>query len=466
VYGNNNVMSNFTTAERKVYNNGFYASVDYDYLTGCGPKASKSDEYSTTCNKYTTAIGQEASTTGNAYGIYDMAGGINELTQANRGAISDTTITATMPQTRYLDIYYVTPFGVQPTGSNSNEYNYNFDVCTYNTCGGHGLFEERTNQSVSDNTQSWGSDVSTFMASTHLWSSRSGGVQEGSEAGLWYSGNNGGNSGDTALGFRVVAQNINKAISITAQEKPPESDGSVTNFVSDDSFTVPEDGTYKLEVWGARGGGYSGGSGGYSVGTVNLTAGELILVRIGGNGYDGGGGNGGGQGGTLPNYGGGGTDMRIGGADLYNRIIVAGGGGAGACTTGGAGGGLSGGAGGSYGGTQISGGAGSIFSGGGDGSFGSGGGGTHLEDSGNDIVVDLGGGGGWYGGGGGYLHDDREVDACIGISAGGGSGYVFTSGSNKSGYGSNVPSDSYYLTNASTTDSQWFGSGRARITKM
>lgn len=68
------------------------------------------------------------------------------------------------------------------------------------------------------------------------------------------------------------------------------------------AFTVPADGLYKLEVWGARGGNspgwhwYStdpdtdrerwGGLGGYSYGNVVLNKGEIIYVCVGGQGGD------------------------------------------------------------------------------------------------------------------------------------------------------------------------------------
>lgn len=124
------------------------------------------------------------------------------------------------------------------------------------------------------------------------------------------------------------------------------------------TFTVPRNGKYKLEVWGAQGGkadSLSGGYGGYSTGVVELDANEQLYVYIGGQGSAGsktanyvskGGYNGGGNGtlGTALYYvsgGGGATDIRyfpnstsltsddldwdseIG---LNSRIIVAGGG--------------------------------------------------------------------------------------------------------------------------------------------
>lgn len=77
------------------------------------------------------------------------------------------------------------------------------------------------------------------------------------------------------------------------------------------TFTVPYDGNYKLEVWGAQGGQAQGdhqwmacgGKGGYATGVVNLKAGDKLYIGVGGKGTDGtfgdwayGGYNGGGRG--------------------------------------------------------------------------------------------------------------------------------------------------------------------------
>ena len=56
---------------------------------------------------------------------------------------------------------------------------------------------------------------------------------------------------------------------------------------SEQVFTAPVSGYYKLEVWGAQGGtanGYSGGYGGYSTGLVFLTKGEILYINVGGAG--------------------------------------------------------------------------------------------------------------------------------------------------------------------------------------
>ena len=182
--------------------------------------------------------------------------------------------------------------------------------------------------------------------------------------------------------------------------------------------------TVSITAYGAQGGTGSDGPGGYgglATGNLAVNPGDTLYIYVGAQaggtngGYDGGGnGSGGGKGG------GGASDVRVGGIDLSNRVIVAGGGGgttsAGWSVTGGSGGGTTGGGGTSSngsahcgnGGTQSGGGAGATAYG--DGNAGTlGQGGNASPDNNNDP----GGGGGYYGGGGGAAG-----------GAGGGSGYI------------------------------------------
>lgn len=229
------------------------------------------------------------------------------------------------------------------------------------------------------------------------------------------------------------------------------------------SVTLPK-GTYKLEVYGAEGGGQrlsgntnsgKGGNGGYSRGTLNLKDTTRLYVYVGGaggsstNGIAYGGWNGGGNGyassDSEPGNGGGGaTDIRL-NSSLYSRIIVAGGGGGGgedSYDSYGHGGGETGTS--TYlPGTQTSAGT--------NGGFGQGAS-TNYGDGG-------GGGGGWYGGG---TTNSSDVGTDT-QGGGGGSGYVYTS-STASYYPSCQLDPKYYLTSTSMSIGASTGSGYARIT--
>lgn len=108
------------------------------------------------------------------------------------------------------------------------------------------------------------------------------------------------------------------------------------------SWTVPADVTAVTFVLTAAtgGNGFSdggiwcyGGQGAKISGTIKVSGGQVLKLFVGGTGVGRAGGfNGGGTGGIYWPYGSGGggaTDIRIGGTDLSNRVIVAGGGGGG-----------------------------------------------------------------------------------------------------------------------------------------
>jgi hypothetical protein len=241
-------------------------------------------------------------------------------------------------------------------------------------------------------------------------------------------------------------------------------------------YTVPKDGYYRLETWGARGGDGRGpedlgGKGGYAAGTIWLSEGTELYLQIGGGGIQGdgraGGYNGGGDAarrasitGHKMSSGGGGTDIRILADNIYNRLIVAGGGGGsgdnhglnpGRDESGGNGGGAFGGDGSGdgpnvygRGATQSQGGASGTQDA--DPTYGAGKffqGGSTKERKVN--TTGGGAGGGWYGGGAGTY-----------CGAGGGSGWVFTAANfnawndstNKSKYVLDDYGATYYLSDA------------------
>ena len=56
---------------------------------------------------------------------------------------------------------------------------------------------------------------------------------------------------------------------------------------SEQTFTAPVSGTYKLETWGAQGGGtenYLGGVGAYAIGNIKLIANDYLYINVGGSG--------------------------------------------------------------------------------------------------------------------------------------------------------------------------------------
>lgn len=220
-----------------------------------------------------------------------------------------------------------------------------------------------------------------------------------------------------------------------------------------EDLIIPVSGIYKLEAWGASGGGTSTmkGYGGYASGTYSIEKDTLLKIYVGGQGVtktDGtvspGGFNGGGASGASTNNkassGGGASDIRLKNSNLNSRILVAGGGGGGGCRndtsftcSGGPGGGATGGNPGTCSASSYTGTGGSESAGGTAGSYttncsttatagalGVGGVGSTCSTSGNAYAAG-GGGGGYYGGGGGARYGggaggsgycDPNVQSC------------------------------------------------------
>ncbi|GMO39564.1 MAG: hypothetical protein Ta2F_15950 [Termitinemataceae bacterium] len=274
------------------------------------------------------------------------------------------------------------------------------------------------------------------------------------------------------------------------------------------TWTVPVNGVYEIELNGAEGGQYGGGlggKGGYIKGQVYLEKDTVLNVSVGGRGVNGkaatsaGGYNGGGGGGDSANYfgslkysgagGGGATDVRIGGTALNNRIIVAGGGGGnGWNRAGGSGGKGYGGTGqtgvvGNSGNAGTAGGGGTLTAGGtagiagktstghSNGSLGTGGhggkGNAQSDGNAKNMAEGAGGGGGgYYGGAGAFTYNDHEgtMDKSSYSSGGGGGG----GSSWASVADGEAPNTSYQFQNVTeavaNTYGESIGHGSAKIT--
>lgn len=195
---------------------------------------------------------------------------------------------------------------------------------------------------------------------------------------------------------------------------------------------------------GAAGGGSGGGPGGAISATLPVTPGQDLIISVGtntgGNSSEGPSGGGGlGWSGYPGSPGGGASDIRLGGAALGDRVLVAGGGGGTSYsgTSGGAGGASTGATGaqsfdsyGGAGGSQSSGGVGgtvvqpacnNTYFGGGTGANGSAGTFGIGGAGGSAAYTGGGGGGGYYGGGGG--------GTCDFFSSGGGGGSSYAEAS-------------------------------------
>lgn len=261
-------------------------------------------------------------------------------------------------------------------------------------------------------------------------------------------------------------------------------------------ITLPK-GKYRLQAWGASGGGgyvgtiRPGGSGGYSEGVLNLKEAAAINMWAGGIGEDSsskntqatgtvysGGYNNGGSAKvvsysgttTIPSGGGGMTDIVINSDTTHVGGIVVAGGGSGATNfnEGYAGGGLTGdGYSDAYKGKQTAGGTGSnkIV------------GASANPSSTNYKYAGSGAGGGWYGGGSTSNYSDS--DSSLPKQNGGGSGFVFTAETASSVPSDHVLTSDYYLTEATTIAgnvehpgvngqpaTSHFGAGYIRITVL
>lgn len=191
-------------------------------ITGCGPNSNggrstytdgtalSADviESPTACSQdltraYNGSLGVLSSTTNTIYGVYGLSGGAGEYVAGNRttNASSQTTSSTTYFETPakspYVDLYVAAPngpFGTKPSwSSGSSEYYYNYDVCTFEACGGTATYETTTVQSVSSYDQSWGGAYSSFVDSSGPWFDR-GSYSNVSNASPFYTYSNEGYS--------------------------------------------------------------------------------------------------------------------------------------------------------------------------------------------------------------------------------------------------------------------------------
>jgi prepilin-type N-terminal cleavage/methylation domain-containing protein len=173
-------------ANSKYGNTTIWSNPNSSSLTGCAGNIAKATT-TATCNAYNTPNGIRASTTGNVYGVYDMAGGSSEYVMGvfrptDTTNISDssgfniTNSNGSLPISKYFDRYITS----NPT-----------TACNTNICFGHSLSE----------TRSWESSSLTFASSTNPWYARGGNYTSSNSSIFEVSVSQG--AGNNNIGFRI-----------------------------------------------------------------------------------------------------------------------------------------------------------------------------------------------------------------------------------------------------------------------
>ena len=174
------------------------------YITGNAGNSVSAGSASGVTNAYNTGNGPQASTTGNVTGVYDMSGGAWEYVAGyvNNGNGNLTTYGSTLVNAadKYKDVYKVTSDG-QSNNYNNSQPTTGLGQPTKDT-GHYGDAVWETSSSYSG-SGSWYSDYSSFPYSGSPFFLRGGGYDGTSNAGVFYFGNNTGNSSSNSS-FRVV----------------------------------------------------------------------------------------------------------------------------------------------------------------------------------------------------------------------------------------------------------------------
>ena len=189
-------------------NNSYYGSSTPRYKAGCGPASETNlTSNTTTCTSYTSTAGVKSSTTGNIYGVYDMAGGAYESVM---GVIQDNTNTST-PMSGY-STYYNSGF----TGKVYADGNYTsytgtvfpsskyYDLYAFGETGDDSsAYEKRILGDATSETRGWYSDYSTFAYAEYPWFERGGSALDGFGAGVFLALRSYGDPGGN-ISFRSV----------------------------------------------------------------------------------------------------------------------------------------------------------------------------------------------------------------------------------------------------------------------
>ena len=188
------------------------------FTTGCGPQSAGSTDSGSSCNSYTTTLGQSASTTGNVYGVYDMSGEADEYMMGNmvysNGQQMSGWLTIENRNSAFTGILYddgkVTSF----TGTYAFPSKRYYDKYSYGTSDTEyirGKLGDATKEMVPTGTSgNWYGDSTDFVYSYDSWFLRggSGNYESNVYAGAFSFSYSYGNASDNSSA-RAVISNLN-----------------------------------------------------------------------------------------------------------------------------------------------------------------------------------------------------------------------------------------------------------------
>ena len=199
-------QSKYGLGTTDIGNNAYYSSGTYK--AGCGP-ASETDltSQTTTCTSYTSTAGVKSSTTGNIYGVYDMAGGAGECVM---GVMQDNTNTSapmsgrdTYENSRFTGKLYDSGNYTSYTGTafpSSKYYDlYAFGTTSYDSS----AYARRILGDATSETRGWYSDWLGFAYAKDPWFDRGGTAIGGSGVGVFSASGYSGDAG-VVMSFRSV----------------------------------------------------------------------------------------------------------------------------------------------------------------------------------------------------------------------------------------------------------------------
>jgi prepilin-type N-terminal cleavage/methylation domain-containing protein len=166
---------------------------NYLHVTGCAGNSASASSFAGCQNEYHTTNGVRASTTGNIYGIYDMAGSGLERTAAyvanGHGNLNTHGSSVINADAKYKDVYQV--------GATDNQIN-NYALAINKK--GDAVYET---SSMHWSSNSWYTDRSSIVYSTWAWFGRGGWNDNGVNAGVFAFDENPG-SAHNLYSFRPV----------------------------------------------------------------------------------------------------------------------------------------------------------------------------------------------------------------------------------------------------------------------